>query len=169
MIWLQNRDSKFTAKKFMFTILWNPTGFYVVDRFSNDIKMNSDYFVTNIFIFLEQMILSCKRAPHEKGLVVSVENCSVHTSRGSTDWLEKHDIHRMPDQLYLPNLATSDLYLFSTVKEELERIHLADGDQFFECLQGVVKGLDQQELNRVFQAWVRRVQEVSEGNGGYVG
>jgi hypothetical protein len=40
---------------------------------------------------------------------------------------------------------------------------------FFECLQGVVKGLDQQELNRLFQAWVRRVQEVSEGNGGYVG
>jgi hypothetical protein len=24
-------------------------------------------------------------------------------------------------------------------------------------------------LNPVFQAWVRRVQEVSEGNGGYVG
>jgi hypothetical protein len=24
-------------------------------------------------------------------------------------------------------------------------------------------------LNRAFQAWVSRVQEVSEGNGGYVG
>jgi hypothetical protein len=32
-----------------------------------------------------------------------------------------------------------------------------------------VKGLDEQELNRLFQASVRRVQEVSEGNGGYVG
>jgi hypothetical protein len=70
----------------------------------------------------------------------------------------------MPDQLYSPNLATSDLYLFSTVKEKLERIHLADEDQFFECLQGVLRGLDQQELNRVFQASVCRVQEVSEGN-----
>jgi hypothetical protein len=56
----------------------------------------------------------------------------------------------MPNQLYSLNLATSDLYLFSTVKEKLERIHLADEDQFFECLQGVLKGLDQQELNRVF-------------------
>jgi hypothetical protein len=61
------------------------------------------------------------------------------------------------------------LYLFSTVKEKLERIHLADEDQFFECLQGILRGLDQQELNRVFQAWVRRVQEVSEYNGGYIG
>jgi hypothetical protein len=53
--------------------------------------------------------------------------------------------------------------LFSTVKEKLERIHLADEDQFFECLQEVLRGLDQQELNRVFQASVRRVQELSEG------
>jgi hypothetical protein len=74
----------------------------------------------------------------------------------------------MPDQPYSPNLATSDLYLFSTVKEKLERIHVAHKDQFFECLRGVLSGLDEQALNRVFQAWVRRVQEVSECSGGYV-
>jgi hypothetical protein len=75
----------------------------------------------------------------------------------------------MSDQPYSHNLATSDLYLFSTVKEKLERIHLADEDQFVECVQGVLRGLDQQKSNRVFQASVRRVQEVSEGNGGSVG
>jgi hypothetical protein len=75
----------------------------------------------------------------------------------------------MPDQPYSSNLATSDLYLFSTVKEKLERIHPADEDQFFECLQGALRGLDHQELNGVFQACICRVQEVSEGNGGYVG
>jgi hypothetical protein len=75
----------------------------------------------------------------------------------------------MPDQAYSHNLATSDLYLFSTVKEKLERIHLADEDQFFECLQVLLRGLDQQELNRVFQASMRRVQEVSEGNRSHVG
>jgi hypothetical protein len=31
-----------------------------------------------------------------------------------------------------------------------------------------LRGLDQQELNRIFQAWVGRVQEVNECNGGYV-
>jgi hypothetical protein len=54
--------------------------------------------------------------------------------------------------------------LFFTVKEKLERIQLADEDQFFECVQGVLRGLDQQELNNVFQALVRRVQERSEHN-----
>jgi hypothetical protein len=45
---------------------------------------------------------------------------------------------------------------------------LADENQFFECLQEILRGLDQQGLNSVFQAWVRRVQEVSEGNGGSI-
>jgi hypothetical protein len=31
-----------------------------------------------------------------------------------------------------------------------------------------LNGLDHEELNAVFQAWVRRVQEVSDGNGDYV-
>jgi hypothetical protein len=53
-------------KKFMFTIIGNPTGFYIVDRFPNDTKMNSDYFMTNIFISREQMIFPCRRALHEK-------------------------------------------------------------------------------------------------------
>jgi hypothetical protein len=131
--------------------------------------MNTDYFLTNIPIFLEQMIFSCRRAPHEKRLVVSVNNCSIHSSRGSTDLLEKYGIHRMPDEFYSHNLATSDIYLFSTVKEKLELIHLADENQFFKCLQGLLRGLDQQELNRVFQASVRRIQEISECNRGYVG
>jgi hypothetical protein len=142
-MWTLSRDDvapkprqQIQSKKFMFTIIWNPTGFYVVDRFPNDIKMNSDYFVTNILISLEQMTFPCRRALHEKRLVVSIDNCSVHTSRGSTDWLEKHGIYRMPDQFYLLNLATSDLYLFSTVKEKLERIHLADEDQFLNACKG---------------------------------
>jgi hypothetical protein len=64
-MWILSRDDVATkprqqiqSKKFMFTIIWNPTGFYVVDRFRNDTKMNSDYFVTNIFISLEQKIFA---------------------------------------------------------------------------------------------------------------
>jgi hypothetical protein len=72
----------------------------------------------------------------------------------------------MPCLPYLSDLASGDFYLFPTVKGKLERIQLADEDRFFECLLEILRSLDQQELNTVFQAWVRRVQEVSEGNGG---
>jgi hypothetical protein len=46
---------------------------------------------------------------------------------------------------------------------------VADEDQFFESLQAIMRGIDRNELNTVFQAWIPRVQEVSEGNGDYVG
>jgi histone-lysine N-methyltransferase SETMAR len=91
-----------------------------------------------------------------------------HTSRASTDWLEEHGIHCLPHPPYSPDLALNDFYLFPTVKEKLERIQAADEDQFCECLQEILRGIDQQELNGVFQAWVRRVQEVSQGNRDYV-
>jgi hypothetical protein len=44
---------------------------------------------------------------------------------------------------------------------------LADSEQFFECLQEILRGLDQKQLNGVFQASMRRVQDVSQGNGDY--
>jgi hypothetical protein len=55
------------------------------------------------------------------------------------------------------------------VKEKLERTQMADEDQFFESLQAILRGIDREELNRVFQAWVWRIQELSGGNGDYVG
>jgi hypothetical protein len=63
---------------------------------------------------------------------------------------------------YSPDLAPSDFYLFPTVKAKLERIQLADEDQFVECLQEILRSLDQQESNGVFQAWVQRSQEVTK-------
>jgi hypothetical protein len=79
--------------------------------------------------------------------------------------LKKRNILRMPHLPYSVDMAPIDFYLFPIVKEKLERIQLADEDQFLV----ISRGLDQQRLNTVFQAWVSRAQEMSEGNGGYVG
>jgi hypothetical protein len=45
---------------------------------------------------------------------------------------------------------------------------VADEDQFFESMQEIFRGTNQEELNGIFQVWVRRVQEISQGNGDYV-
>jgi hypothetical protein len=97
--------------------------------------------------------------------MIHLDHFSIHTSRTSTDWLEEHNIVRMPHPSYWPNLFPSDFYLSPIVKEKLERSHLDDEDQFLVIL----RGLDQQRLTTIFQAWVCQAQEVSEGNGGYVG
>jgi hypothetical protein len=78
-------------------------------------------------------------------------------------------MRRMPQPPYSPDRVSSDFYLFPTVKEKLERTQVADEDQFFESLQAILRRIDREELDRVFQAWVQRVQEVNEGNGDYIG
>jgi hypothetical protein len=92
--------------------------------------MNSAYFVTILLILLEEAIFPQGRARLDKLFVIHFDHCSIHTSRFSIDWLEEYDIVRMPQLLYSPDLAHSDFYLFSRVKEKLERIQLADQNQF---------------------------------------
>jgi hypothetical protein len=49
------------------------------------------------------------------------------------------------------------------VKEKLERIQMADEDQFLDSLQEILRSIDQEELNGIFQASMRRVQKISQG------
>jgi hypothetical protein len=78
------------------SIMWNGGGFYVADRLSNDRKINSDNSVTNVPITLEDAIFLQGRARHQKWLAGHRDNCAVHTSRASTDWLEEHGMRGMP-------------------------------------------------------------------------
>jgi hypothetical protein len=80
------------SKTFMFTIIWNPSGFYVVDGFPNDTKMNTAYFVTNMFAPVDHAIFPRGREPSQKQLVIDLDNFSVHTSRASRDWVGEHDM-----------------------------------------------------------------------------
>jgi histone-lysine N-methyltransferase SETMAR len=90
--------------------------------------MNNVYFVTNILTPLEKAIFPQGRAPHQKRLVIHRDNCSVHTSRASIDWLEEHGMPRMPQPPYSPDLASSDFYFFPTIEEKLKRTQVADED-----------------------------------------
>jgi hypothetical protein len=100
--------------------------------------------------------------------VIYVDNCPVRTNIASAHWLEEHGMPRIPHQACSPDLALSDFYLFPTVKQKLESFQMIDNDELFDCLQELLAGIDQEELNLVFQAWVQQVHEVSQDNGGYV-
>jgi histone-lysine N-methyltransferase SETMAR len=140
LVWILSSDNvvaklrfDIQSEQFIFSLIWNPSGFYVIDRISNDTKMNSDYFMTNILIpliLLEQAIFLRGRAPHQKRVVIHLDNCSVHTSRASTDWLEEHEICHMLHPPYSPDLTPCDFYWFPPSKEKFERIQVADEHQF---------------------------------------
>jgi hypothetical protein len=103
-MWTLSRDDVVTkpghhiqSEKFMLKVMSNLSGFYVVDRLLNDPKMNRDYFVTNPLIPLEQAIFHRGKAPHQKQLMVHLDNCSGHIKRASTDWLGECGMRPTPD------------------------------------------------------------------------
>jgi hypothetical protein len=61
-------------------------------------------------------------------------------------------MYRMLHTSYSLDLASSGFYSFPIMKEKLERIQVADEDPFFEPLQHILRDIDQEKLNNIFQA-----------------
>jgi transposase len=96
--------------------------------------MDNDYFTTNVLAPLRKEFIPENRAQHPKLLVVHIDNCSIHTSGATQPFMSEHQMSRMPQLSYSPDLAPSDFYLFRTVKDRLERIHTRNGDDLFKQL-----------------------------------
>jgi hypothetical protein len=74
----------------------------------------------------------------------------------------------MPHPPYSLDLAPGDFYLFLTAKEILEHADITDEGQLFEKLYTILRSIPGEEMERVCEAWQERVQNVSQGDRGYI-
>jgi hypothetical protein len=125
----------------MFTIMWNPRGFHVINRLPDGSKMNSEYDIANVLTPLHEKF--CSGGPEDCGipLIIHVDNCSVHTSVATEQFMSDHRMTCMPQPPYSPDLAPSDFDLFGTVKNRLEQIQASDADDFFEQLEEILSSI----------------------------
>jgi hypothetical protein len=98
-MWTLSREDVATKPKhdictheFLFTTIWNPLAFEVIDKLPTGTKMNGDYFITNILEPFEQKIFPNGRKPHAKRLTVHLDNRSIHTCGGSEVFLAEHNM-----------------------------------------------------------------------------
>jgi transposase len=130
--------------------------------------MDSDYFTTNVLDPLCEELIPRDRARHPKLLVVHMDNSSIDTSGATQRLMSEHQMSRMSQPPYSPNLAPNDSYLFPTLKNRLERIYTVDGDDLFEQLLEILREIPVDELEPIFTARIDRIREVNEGNGDYI-
>jgi histone-lysine N-methyltransferase SETMAR len=156
------------TKKFMYTIMWNPSGFHVIDKLPLGAKMNSGHYTANVLQPLYEVFFPRGRKPRAKRLVVHVDNCSVHRSGATEAFMESHEMIRMPHPPYSPDLAPSDFYLFGLVKGKLGHVDVMEEDDLFEALDEILGSIPGEELLRVFETWLDRVRAVSDGDGDYI-
>jgi hypothetical protein len=86
--------------------------------------MNHAYFVTNEHISVEQAIFPRGRTPDQKRLMIRLDNCSVHTSEASADWLADHGIRRMPHPPHLFTWFSSQWLLLVSCNQRKTRTDL---------------------------------------------
>jgi histone-lysine N-methyltransferase SETMAR len=111
------------------------------------------------------------RTPFRKGeigMIMHIDNCLVHRSVTTESFMKTRDMASMQHPPYSPDLAPSDFCSFLTVKERLELAGITDEYQLFEELQIFMRLIPGEELERVFDAWRESVQDVNQGDGGYI-
>jgi histone-lysine N-methyltransferase SETMAR len=124
----------------MFTMIWSPLRFQVVDKLPTGTKMNSDYFIINVLEPLEQKIFPNGRKSHAKRLIVHLDNCSTHTSGASEVFMAEHNMIRLKHPPYSPDLAPGDFCLFRTIKERLtDTLMVEEADLFYRLRELLMK------------------------------
>jgi hypothetical protein len=168
-MWTLSRDDVVTKLRldiqtktftFMFTIIWNPSGFYVVDRLLNHTKMNSAYFVTDMLIPLEQAIFpgGLEEGRRMKDDLSFISTIALFTQVGFQQIGLKNTVFSAchTHSIHLIWLLVTSTYFLQSRKNSngfswLTRTSLSSACKRF---SGVLRGLHQKELNIVFQAWV---------------
>jgi hypothetical protein len=79
----------------------------------------------------------------------------------TTSFLADHNMVRLP---HAPDLAPSDDYLFPTVKKPQD-IEMVDKEGLFCRLQEFLNDIPIRELRNVFTACIKRLVDISKGDG----
>jgi hypothetical protein len=68
---------------------------------------------------------------------------------------------------YSPDLAISDFYLFSGLKDKLAGFHADDDAELLGEVQGIATAIDPTEVKIAFEHWIERSQSVATNKDEY--
>jgi hypothetical protein len=101
------------------TVIWGVDGFHVVDLITSQRNFNSDDFVSHVLAPMIAKVFSQGRIPHTHQLQLLLDNCRVHVSEATKQFITENPIGRVPRPRYSPDLAPLDFWLFGHVKASL--------------------------------------------------
>jgi histone-lysine N-methyltransferase SETMAR len=96
------------TKKFILTVILGVGGFHVVELITPQRSFDSQYFVSNVMTPLITNILPQGRISHARQLHLHLDNCRVHFSKVTEQFITQNHILHVPHPSYSPNIAPSD-------------------------------------------------------------
>jgi histone-lysine N-methyltransferase SETMAR len=149
------------------TIIWNLGGFHLVNIMPKGFEFNASYDVTQIFNPLSKWRRTQVGHTNRK-LIVHADNGSPHTTKMTSQFMERNSMQTEPHPAYSPDLAPSDFYLFSYVKQLLSECQFADQDSLLQAVSDILVSIEKVTLESVFHNWMERLCQYSATGGEYV-
>jgi histone-lysine N-methyltransferase SETMAR len=149
----------------MFTIMWSPHGFHVVDSLPDGTMMCSIYFTDVILAQTAAAFFPAERK-RSQAVTVHLGNCSIHRSRVTEDFMEQNGMESTPHPPYSPDLAPRNFFLFPLINNRLDQFECDDPDGLFEVASEILGTIQTDDLRRVFQRWIESIAVVAMRDGG---
>jgi histone-lysine N-methyltransferase SETMAR len=133
----------------MFTIVWNPSGFHLINVLSKWFKFNASFYVTQILGLLSDWRRTQVGRTNRK-LWVHADNARPHTATVTLKFMQQNAMRKALHPPYSPNLAPSDFYLFDYIKQLLLGCEFMDRDSLLQVVRDILGGIEKATLEASF-------------------
>jgi histone-lysine N-methyltransferase SETMAR len=151
----------------MLTVIWGVDGFHVVDLMISQRSLNSEYFVNHVMAPMIAKVFPQGRTPHARLLHHHLDNCRVHFSKTTQQFVSGNHILHVPHPPYSPDLAPSDFWLSGHVETALVGQRFEEPEELLEAVTEFLNEIQRSELELAFSHCLELVRWVLANNGEY--
>jgi transposase len=90
----------------MLTVIWGVDGFHDIDLMTSQRSFGSEYFMSHFLAPMVAKIFHRGRIPHTRRPQLHLDNCRVHFSKATEQFITENHIGRVPHPPYSPDLAS---------------------------------------------------------------
>lgn len=160
-------SKKIQSKKTMFTIFFNGTKMLCIDALPSNYKFNQQYFIDYIIPQFHENVDHDKKQPPLKNIKIHMDNSPIHNGSLVAQKLKEEKINRIPHPPYSPDLSPCDFWFFGMAKENLKGVEINSEEDLENEIIRIFDGVTFEELQMVFEAWIKRLEWVIKNHGEY--
>jgi hypothetical protein len=152
----------------MLTVMWNPIGFHVLKTLPKGREFNVQYYTNDIGVAISDWRKQTGETRPNK-LWVHSDNARPHTAKMSRDYIGLNRMKQAPHPPYSPDLASSDFFLFGSIKGKLMGYRTETPSELLVCIRVILAEIPRETLNAVFLECMERLQKCVQVDGEYIG
>jgi hypothetical protein len=151
----------------MLTVFLSVRGAVLINCRSPQAKFNSTYFCQNLLESLAH-ILHSGRNTHSGRPLVHFDNATPHRSARSENCFEACGFRHAPQSPYSPDISACDFFLFGDLTTKLKSEEFETLEELQERVEEFLGLINSELMERVYEHWIERVNQLIDTNGDYV-